>query len=78
MFYEITDIILSGKEIPKSDEHWARKPYTRKELNNLCKITPDMPHDEIAKRVKAVTYPSAPGAYIEIDGMKFNYEVRNA
>ena len=63
-----------GDELPQSDERWKRKPQKRKELNELCRITSDMSAEEIQRRVKAVTFPNAPGAYIEIDGMKFNYE----
>lgn len=74
LFYEIASLILSGEELPKSDECWKRKPYKRKELNELCRITTDMSAEEIRRRVKAVTFPGAPGAYIKIDGMKFNYE----
>jgi len=44
LFYEIASGILEGKPLPKSEETWQRKPYKRKELNELCicKITPDM------------------------------------
>jgi methionyl-tRNA formyltransferase len=76
LFYEVMSLILEGKELPVSDESWKRKPYKRKELNELCKITPDMPEEEIRRRVKAVTFPNAPGAYIEMGGMKFNYEAK--
>jgi len=74
LFYEIMSLILDDKELPQLDDNWKRQPYKRQELDELCRITPDMSEDEIKKRVKAVTFPNAPGAYIEIDGMKFNYE----
>ena len=73
LFYEIMSLVLNNKELPQLEDTWKRKPYTRKELNELCKITLDMPEEEIRRRVKAVTFPNAPGASIEIDGMKFNY-----
>lgn len=72
-FYEITSVILSGKELPESEESWKRKPFTRKELNELCVITKDMTEEEVSKRVKAVTFPNAPGAYIKINDMIFKY-----
>ena len=75
LFYEIMSLLLENNELPKSNENWKRKPYKRKELNELCKITPNMPEDEIAKRVRAVTFPNAPGAYIQRGNMKFNYEI---
>jgi hypothetical protein len=33
-----------------------------------------MSDEEVRRRVKAVTFPNAPGAYVEISGMKFNFE----
>ena len=74
LFYEIMSLVLDNEELPRLEDTWKRKPYTRKELNELHRITPDAPEEEIRRRVKAVTFPNAPGAYIEIDGMKFSYE----
>ncbi|MCY6960066.1 formyltransferase family protein [Clostridium brassicae] len=78
LFQNITDLIYSGKSLPKSNDYWERKPYTRKELNDLCKIDPfTMSKDEILNRIKSTTYPSAPGAYIDLNGNIFNYPVPN-
>lgn len=74
LYYEIMSLIIEGKDLPVSDEKWKRQPYKRKELNELCRISPDMPQEEIRRRVKAVTFPNAPGAYIETAGMKFDYK----
>jgi len=78
LFYEITSLILAGDDLPQSDECWKRKPYKRKELNELCRITSDMSDEEIKRRVKAVTFPNAQGAYIEKNGLKFNYEINES
>ena len=56
MFYEVLDCILQGKSLPVSTEKWKRKPYTRKQLDELCTITPGMAEEEIRKRIKATTY----------------------
>jgi len=56
MFYETMDRIISGQDLPTSDEQWTRKPFTRKQLDELVKITPDMPSDEIARRIRATSY----------------------
>jgi methionyl-tRNA formyltransferase len=56
MFYEIMDCILQGNPLPSSTEQWKRKPYTRKELNDLCYISPDMTKEEVERRIKATTY----------------------
>ncbi len=73
MFYDIMDIIISGQELTPCGEKWERPPYQRKELNELCKLNLTMSAEEMKRRVKAVTFPNAPGAYIEINGMKFEY-----
>ena len=74
LFYEVVSLILVGDDLAQSDECWKRKPYKRKDLQELCRITTDMSAEEIRRRTKAVTFPNAPGAYIEIDSMIFNYE----
>ena len=71
MFYEIMLLIHAGEELPRSEEVWERKPFTRRELNELCRITPDMPVEEIRRRVRAVTFPDAPGAFVELEGVRF-------
>tara|TARA_B100000686_G_scaffold160642_1_gene168292 strand:- start:2362 stop:3030 length:669 start_codon:yes stop_codon:yes gene_type:complete len=74
LFSEIIILIRDELHLSISDESWKRKPYTRKQLNELCKITVDMSEAEIKKRVKAVTFPNAPGAYVELAGLKFKFD----
>jgi methionyl-tRNA formyltransferase len=71
LFYAVATTICQHKPLPVSPETWQRKPYKRAELNALCKLTLDMSAEEIQRRVRAVTYPGAPGAYIEIAGIRF-------
>lgn len=54
--FEIIDFIITQKPLPQSNENWTRKPFLRKELNRLCRITPDMPVEEINKRIKATNF----------------------
>ncbi|MBI5125197.1 MAG: hypothetical protein HZA70_03070, partial [Planctomycetes bacterium] len=56
LFYKIMNVILKGGELPLSKETWTRRPFTRKEFNELGQITPDMGKEEIAKRVRATTF----------------------
>ena len=72
-FVKIFYSIILGKPLSESKEHWKRKPYTRRELNDLCVITKDMSANEVVRRIKATTYPRMPGAFIEISGYKFKY-----
>lgn len=71
LFYDIMAIVLEDAELPQSKEPWRRKPFRRKELDDLCRITTDMSDDEVQRRIKAVTFPGAPGANIEIGGVNF-------
>lgn len=58
LFYEIMGLILSGEPLPTSEEQWQRKPFTRKALNDLSYVTPDMTKEEVSKRIRATTYNS--------------------
>ena len=73
LFFEVIGYILKHNAIPESKERWGRKPYTRRELEELCRISTDMTEDEIKSRVKATYYPGMPGAYVEIFGNRFEY-----
>jgi methionyl-tRNA formyltransferase len=73
MFYELMERILQGKDLPVSDEQWKRRPYTRKQLDELCEIKPDMSEKEINKRIKATTYKT-PWAFTRIAGRVFKLQ----
>jgi methionyl-tRNA formyltransferase len=64
-FYEMMNLLLAGKQLPITKEEWTRKPYTRKQLDELCEIKPGMSEEEIAKRIKATTYKT-PWAFTKI------------
>ena len=72
LFYEIVQSILEGKELPKSTETWARKPFTRRELNELSKITADMEKEEIARRIRA-THFGGWKPTVELQGFTFEF-----
>jgi len=71
LFYEIVDMINDEKKLPASNQKWKRKPYTRKELQSLCRITLDMSEKEIVKRIRATYYPNGLDyPYLETSGKK--------
>ncbi len=72
-FYRIIEKIASGEQLPVSQENWTRKPYTRKELDALSEIKPDMTAEEIDRRIKATTYDK-PWAFVEIQGRRFYWK----
>jgi methionyl-tRNA formyltransferase len=76
MFYEIMNGILNGHPLPVANEPWKRKPYTRKQLDELCTITPDMSEEEINKRIKATTYKT-PWAFTRIGKHIFKLQAEN-
>lgn len=75
-FYDIMKTILQGQPLPVTNEQWKRKPYTRKQLDELCHITPGMPEDEIQKRIKATTYKT-PWAFTKIGNHIFKLQADN-
>lgn len=70
-FINIFSFILYDNVLPTSNEEWKRKPFTRRELNELCIITNKMSEDEIRRRVRATSFPNMPGAYLELGGIRF-------
>lgn len=72
-FYRIIEKIATNEPLPVSQEDWKRKPYTRKELNALCEIKPDMSLDEIQRRIRATTY-DRPWAFVEIQRVRFYFK----
>ncbi len=74
MFYAVMGRILCGLILPESVYQWTCKPYTRAELDELCRIEPGMPEDEIKRRIQATTFPGMPGAYVVVGGERFEYK----
>jgi len=72
LFFQIVPLMAEGRELPSAGEGWTRAPFSRKEFNELFRITPDMPEDEIARRIRAVSYGSYQ-PYVEIRGRRFEY-----
>lgn len=73
LFFEIAGLIAGGKDLPSSQEKWTRPPFTRKQFNELFVITADMSREEIARRVRAISYKQFQ-PFIEIDGFRFEYK----
>ena len=61
LFYEIISGLLDNITLPVSNLEWIKKPYTKKELDDLCKLSKKMNKEEINKRIKATTFPGKPG-----------------
>jgi methionyl-tRNA formyltransferase len=73
LFNELLPVMEKHQSLPSSQETWTRRAYTRKELNDLCRLDLRMSPEEIQRRVRATTFPGYPGAYFEVDGLRFEY-----
>jgi methionyl-tRNA formyltransferase len=56
LFYEIVSEIAVSHSLPECAESWKRRPYTRMELDHLARIEPEMPREEVARRVRATAF----------------------
>lgn len=56
LFYEIIERIIKNEPLPSSNERWTRKPFSRKQLDNLSIIEPYIQKEEIKRRIRAKSY----------------------
>ncbi len=56
LFYEIIGGIIKDKPLPSSSEVWTRKPFSRKDFNQLCVIDSTMQNEEIERRIRATSF----------------------
>jgi methionyl-tRNA formyltransferase len=70
LFYEIAGYMIAGTPLPRSDERWTRPPFTRKQFEELGRITPAMSRDEVRRRIRATRYDRWKPA-VELHGISF-------
>ncbi len=75
MFEDSVENLASGKILEPCGVKWSRRPFTRKELNDLTVITTDMSEEEVKRRIRATTYPGYPGPKVKVGGEYFHYPV---
>jgi methionyl-tRNA formyltransferase len=73
LFLEIAQAMAEGMPLPNSAETWRRPPFTRQQFNELFKIQPGMSREEIARRVRALSY-GAFQPYVDLEGYRFEYK----
>jgi methionyl-tRNA formyltransferase len=56
LFYEIMSKIIKNEPLPSSEEIWSKKPFTRKQFNQLGIINLSMTDEEVTRRVRATSY----------------------
>jgi methionyl-tRNA formyltransferase len=74
LWYELIPLWAAGSPLPKADETWARRPYRRHELNELCRIDSQMTEHEVRRRVRATTFPGKPGPRVVIGQHEFTLD----
>lgn len=77
MFHDICTLIAAGETMPVAERQWTRKAFTRRQMEALKIVEPDMPAEEVARRIRAGTYPGYPGASVTIAGHRFYHPVPN-
>ncbi|MFA5039030.1 MAG: formyltransferase family protein [Candidatus Omnitrophota bacterium] len=75
-FREVFRHYIRHGELPRARETWGRRLYTRKELDELCRIHESMDAGEVGRRVRATDFPDMPKAYMEAFGFRFEFKGR--
>lgn len=69
---KLLDVMLMDGFGWPADKDWEREPFTRRQLNELGRITADMSNDEVERRVRAMRFPDKPGVFYEQAGYRFD------
>lgn len=76
MFHELLPALAAGQaELPRGAREWMRRPFLRRELNELCVLSPEMAPAEVERRIRATVYPGQPGPVLRLWGHDFTYPV---
>lgn len=73
LFYEIAGSLVSGRALPECHRDWSGIPTTQADFDELRRIDPAMTHDEIARRVRAITTADQKPT-VEVDGWVFELQ----
>jgi len=73
LYKDFINYIETKNSLPKSNEIWKRKAFTRGELEDLATIRISMSKQEIDRRIRATYYPGKPSPFFVLCGHKFEY-----
>jgi len=73
LYKDFINYIATNDSLPKSNEIWKRKPFTRRELEDLSTINIGMSKQEIDRRIRATYYSGKPSPFLVLCGYKFEY-----
>ena len=74
LFGQIVAALLTGEHVGRSADRWMRRPFRRRDLDDLCRIDPAMSEEEVQRRIRATRFPGAPGPFLELGGHRFVLE----
>jgi len=74
LFQDILFQLARGESLPQSQHGWSRRPFTRRQYQQLATVSAGMSDEEVRLRVRATTYPGE-GARIILGGIEFRSEV---
>jgi methionyl-tRNA formyltransferase len=63
-----------GAPAPMPGQTWGHRKTTRKMFQDLCRIDPGMPKEEMERRLKATAMPGYKNLYADIHGHRFRIE----
>ena len=61
MFNEVAALLAAGEPLPAASTHWTRRPYTKREMDDLKVLRHTMEPSEVRRRIRATVYPGYPG-----------------
>ncbi len=76
LFGEILAILAAGAALPQAAQGWTRPAFRRRQLEELCRITPHMAAEERRRRLRATDYPGFLNAYIDLADGRYHYGLR--
>jgi len=71
LFHEVVGKIRRGEPLKSGELAWQRKPYTMVNFDALRMLAPDMPEDEIHRRIRATTFKGYTGPILRFHGHDF-------
>jgi len=67
----VCKLVVGAAPPPSKGSAWSRKPFKRRDLEQLNVIDPTMSDEEVRRRVRAMTYPGHPGPHVVVAGERF-------
>jgi methionyl-tRNA formyltransferase len=74
LFQDILFQLARGEYLPQPEHGWSRRPFTRRQHQQLATVSAGMSDEEIRLRVRATTYPGE-GAMVSLGEIVFRAEV---